>query len=228
MHDILLKFSHVLLTENPPPPAVPLPSSSFCESHTYENEHGCIKFLSNWGTNKACDFQVDSVVYTVPAWSVTILADGDSCVKPEYVYNTKTSSVPGNTRKAVPLDIEMLKGEVVTAQESIPPVGVSTITSDSPLEQLSTTHDTTDYLFYSTSVQSPDKQMGDLTFTLGLAAGSHVRIFLNQIEIPENSMKIIANNDSIIQLSVPLTLASGVNHLTIMCVAMGIQNSVHS
>ena len=188
LHTLLLDNSEVLLSMLPPS-AVALTST--CESHTYTKGDQCLAFLSNWGERSSCSFPLPSGESTeVPAWSVTI-ATGANCST--VAYNTKTfaqdtSQVRPNAQSASLVEDFTLAPFTVSA-EPIPSalnsrgLTPSQVMSDYPLEQLSVTSDSTDYLWYSTVVPATYTEATNVTleFSSGTAGGGVFYIYVNDV-----------------------------------------------
>eukprot|EP01034_Spumella_vulgaris_P022402 gene22402-28524_t len=199
MHDILQEAAGVLLAELPPA-AVSLTNS--CESHTYQTaSHGdeCIAFLSNWGESESCSFprrvtddkgdDCEERGVVVPPWSVTILT-GANCST--VAYNTKTSA--GGAARANQQVASAVKGfHLTTAKTVSEPIPsshkadskVPIVVSDWPLEQLSVTGDSTDFLWYSTAIPGTRTVATNTTlqFTSGTAGGGIFYIYIDGVRV---------------------------------------------
>lgn len=181
LHNILLEYADVILQDNIPE-AVSL--TDVCESHRYTSDTQCLMFLSNFGVHESCQF-VSDVEVEVPAWSVTVLG-GVNCQ--EHLYNTKTSlqsvHMPAPNKvvyEAIPTEfrhMSVFEEEVPSSSTHDSRTSVRTI---SPLEQLSLTVDTTDYLWYSVNLTNKGAwaEEGVLSFTCGEAGGCILFAYVN-------------------------------------------------
>jgi hypothetical protein len=159
LHEIVTLNQDTLLNQLPPPPISFGPT---CEVHVYSSHTGsnCLAFLSNWNEESDCVVEIEEGEVVIPSvtvapWSVTIMR-GDSCLSlSEVLFNTKNSVKevePENQLKGLPFaEVEFVIASVTG--EAIPSAGVPIVRSPSPLEQLSVTKDSTDYLWYSAQVQ---------------------------------------------------------------------------
>lgn len=127
-----------------------------CEYVIYEKDDSCIIFLINSKLSGDCVMWSDT---KVPAWSGYLLEgrtshacrSGDSSkLHPLFHSRDSVSDVPPSNS----FSYEWLSTVPMSSDycESIPSSGVQQVISQSPLEQLSVTHDATDYLWYSVNL----------------------------------------------------------------------------
>ena len=193
LHQVLHSSASVILAHDEVPNAVPHTSSSTCESHAYDQhpDVGCVTFLSNWGTKGDCVFEVESISFTVPAWSVSILSD--TCASaasppPTLLLNTKTDAEEVKTTKQTPVAIkdfqltpfELLLSEPVPSSASSIEEKAEVITSSEILDQLVLTNDDTDYLWTSSSFQREEAgSSANLSFSISTDGGPVLFVFVN-------------------------------------------------
>lgn len=195
LHRVLQEASSVLLS-TAPPQGIPLEGSNSCESHTYTNPDqssslSTVTFLSNWGEDNACEFPVETSEgdsLAVPPWSVSIVfgahTDGhtNGGMRYEQQYNSKTSVVtdaaPSNKLTGIAIEDTVFTPQQTFA-ETIPSSSVPVVPAHNPLEQLSVTKDTTDYLWYSAKVSRTRAGAATLRFTDGGAGGGLYHVFVN-------------------------------------------------
>lgn len=239
LHKLVSDNVDVLLTQAPPA-AVPLAGSSNCESHTYESNSKCIAFFSNWDESKSCVFTLrNGQTTSVLPWSVSI-ATGSDCSN--VVYNTKSSveNIPTNTKSYKVIEDFQVEN-IATFAEPIPSSAgnstlIKTIDSTVPLEQIATTGDHTDYLWYSFSaptIYSQDTKV-TLSFSSGSAGGGLFYIFANGQVVgsvlgaagkpPISRVSTEVKGDDRYPVSVEVTLPAGNVVIDILSVAMGLQN----
>lgn len=243
LHTVLLENSEILLSQLPPV-ALPLEGYSNCESHTYrllDDVTVCIAFLSNYNTDGSCPF--DTV--TVPAWSVSILT-GRNCT--QHTYNTKATAATIASNELLATAVTDFKLRTVHSySEPIPATSTNSSTSSLyPLEQLSLTQDSTDYLWYSTSIPyaalTPCNTNTAVTcaysatveFTSALAGGGLYYIYINKhrMQIPKSVTSaygplLVAASDAVsVMLEIPADLVHKHADLTldILSLSMGLQN----
>ncbi|KAH7575019.1 hypothetical protein JRO89_XS02G0036400 [Xanthoceras sorbifolium] len=121
--------------------------------HVFSSKSGhCAAFLSNYNTESAARVTFNKKNYNLPPWSISILPDCKNVV-----FNTanvsKFDKVKTKTSHVQMLSTNIDLHSWETFNEDIfSSVGDSTITVSGLLEQLNITRDTSDYLWYSTSV----------------------------------------------------------------------------
>ena len=254
LHSIIKEYSAVLLDQMPPN-AEPLEGSTECETHFYGNttsfENMFIVFLSNWGSSLSCTFHVAHQDFEVPPWSVSILqGKPDSSVS---VFNTKTyvNEITPNIRKFTPIDSTKL--DLIGSKRELIPTTCSDvhhisssrcILAPQPLEQLSVTKDSSDYLWYSTSI--PFKALSPMedgtysvtvSFTSGGAGGEVFYAFIDSSMVANtierhrarrrNSIYDPREDNVLIKLEILLPQADNYPEyipLSILSVSMGLQN----
>lgn len=168
LHGLLTRYADALLG-NPIPVAESLGSN--LEAHRYGTGAGSIVFLSNINSGSGvANVTYDGRSYLLPPWSVTIVVDGSTVA-----FNTATLPPPTPPGPAG-------SGPHVTWTWAPEPVGalqvpdVRVTYAQSPLEQLSFTHDLSDYLWYSTNF-SGFSASGPHLFLVN--ANDYVRVFLD-------------------------------------------------
>jgi hypothetical protein len=167
LHEIVTLNQDTLLGQMPP---APIAIGSACEVHVYQSQgegqgegqggegSNCVAFLSNWDERNSCVVDLNEAGLLIASeevspWSVTIMT-GDSCQSLATIYNTKASvaeAQPENQLNGLPFTEVTFTVTSVTG-EAIPSAGVPVVKSPTPLEQLSVTKDSTDYLWYSAQV----------------------------------------------------------------------------
>lgn len=261
LHEILLAAADVLLAPEslPLPTAVPLSNASDCETHTYSSNGVCYQFLSNFGTKSECTFPGDdesSAGYIVPSWSVSILkgeatvsrSGRGMCIATRELINTKSSVytvntdiLPANHQTAVNIDTVFALTDGV--KEPTPFEAVSDnrvrIVSEAPIEQLSLTNDTTDYLWYSVNMTVyRSATEGTLSFKTGAAGGATVFAYVNGVLSgstlgPGGAPVVVKDGSDVpmldlshhVTVTIPATCTPGhVCQLDLLSMNMGVQN----
>lgn len=229
LHEIIYENKDTMLNQMPP---IPTTFGSNCEVHVYSDETNCLAFLSNWDTKSDCIISmddgkvlIDSVV--VLPWSVTIMkgTGESSCTELESIFSTKSSveaAQPENKLDGRPFEEVQFTVTSVNG-ESIPSTHVPTVKSSKPLEQLSVTKDSTDYLWYSTQIDS-NTTSGTLSYITGGAGGEIVYLFVNgkyqtsTLDRPTSSLLKAA--PILLTFDVPV----GTSRLDLLSVSMGLNN----
>eukprot|EP01137_Pigoraptor_chileana_P033368 Opistho-2@24128 len=154
LHALLQKHRHTIVGVDVPPTES---LGGSLEAHTYNATVAvvngtCIAFLSNPTTTDA-KASYRGATYTLPAWSVSIL---DGC-EGEVVYNTATITHAPSVRTYVPT-IRLTEESFAWVEE---PLGADAsaaadhspiVTANAPIEQLTLTNDTTDYVWYAVDI----------------------------------------------------------------------------
>lgn len=180
LHDSLLSVSSVLLTVDEVPPAISLTPS--CETHTYQSEGRCAVFLSNFGERDSCIFTVMHTQYEVSPWSVSIVDDACSAA-PRLLINTRDNAMKITENKMITTPVpNMSLSEITMFSEPVPTTSAESVTAVSPLDQLSLTQDSTDYLWVSASVKNWDENApATLSYHYGAAGGPVAYVFVNGV-----------------------------------------------
>lgn len=195
LHALLFAYEDLLLEQTPTHTVV----SAHCEAYRYASANDAITFYINSGenVNAPCSFPLNDdatggQVLDVPAWSVSIATGAQPQAAAAAVFNTKstiaTAPLPANTKVFTPVSDFALNPVVHSVAEPIPsyvPPALSSVIATQPLEQLSLTGDSTDYLWYSSLVPAASlfengESMGvTVTFQAGTSAGSMFYVYWN-------------------------------------------------
>eukprot|EP00123_Amoebidium_parasiticum_P017278 comp23780_c0_seq2/m.41251 comp23780_c0_seq2/g.41251 ORF comp23780_c0_seq2/g.41251 comp23780_c0_seq2/m.41251 type:complete len:438 (-) comp23780_c0_seq2:142-1455(-) len=142
LHEVLHTYEAIIMGVDRAPNSISLGPKQ--EGHNYTTEDGSVYFLSNIDDKNPATVTWGGWTYTLAAWSVSIVdANGD------VVYDTATVGKPMTSA------VNLQSVRINTEWEWTPDhVGVwgDPITSDSPKELISLTVDSTDYLWYETTV----------------------------------------------------------------------------
>lgn len=232
----LLRDNKDLLLQQMPPQAVPLSGHGDCESHTYSKtaangQTSCIAFYSNWDEQTSCSFPLaGGRVESVPAWSVSI-GVGEDCSS--IVFNTKTSALAiATTQKTYTQVMDFVPKQQSSRSEPVPS-DKNVVQASLPLEQLSLTHDHTDYLWYSASLPATTTGTGTLQFASGTAGGSVFYIYVDkQLQVmvsgDAGANPITSSSKALKEVrhfNVNITMPAGRSSvLDILSVSMGLKN----
>eukprot|EP01113_Clastostelium_recurvatum_P016377 TRINITY_DN1935_c0_g1_i2.p1 TRINITY_DN1935_c0_g1~~TRINITY_DN1935_c0_g1_i2.p1 ORF type:complete len:730 (-),score=170.45 TRINITY_DN1935_c0_g1_i2:65-2254(-) len=153
MHAVLHKFEDQLLNNNPPSP---VSLGNNLEAHVYGQGSSALVFLSNIDSKNVGKVSFQGATYTLQPWSVQIV------VNQKVIYDTSSLSMVETSYK----NTSLARGRYHVS-DSVPfapsigfwsePTGVwgEGVTADRPLEQLSVTNDTSDYLWYTQKITVP-------------------------------------------------------------------------
>lgn len=185
------------------------------EAYVYHQESGeCAAFLVNKDASKEAEVQFLNVSYKLPPKSISILPDCKNVV-----FNTAKVSTASSTRltqPAVKLDsVEQWQ----ESKEAIPVYDGTAIRSDTLLEQMETTQDASDYLWYTASYSVS----ANTTSMLSVTSRGHVlRAFVNG-EFVGSQHGFFRNPSFTLRVSVPLT--SGENNISLLSNMVGLPDS---
>ncbi|XP_071726460.1 beta-galactosidase 8 [Rutidosis leptorrhynchoides] len=187
------------------------------EAHVYQTSSTCAAYLANIDTQNDATVNFNGNSYKLPAWSVSILPDCKNVV-----FNTAKINSMATIRKFVATNV----GNVLSASKAIStewsyvsePVGISSsgaFKKPGLLEQINTTADQSDYLWYSISANVKDDETQT---TLHVKSLGHVlHVFIN------DQLKGSAIGNPITK-DFPITLKSGKNKLDLLSLTVGLQN----
>ncbi|XP_024518549.1 beta-galactosidase 8 isoform X1 [Selaginella moellendorffii] len=205
------------------------------EAHVYgsTSSGACAAFLANIDSSSDATVKFNSRTYLLPAWSVSILPDCKTVSHNTAKVSHSLSLLLMLTMKHfypkvhVQTAMPTMKPSITgLAWESYPePVGVwsdSGIVASALLEQINTTKDTSDYLWYTTSldISQADAASGKALLSLE-SMRDVVHVFVNGKLAGSASTKGTQLYAAVEQ---PIELASGHNSLAILCATVGLQN----
>ncbi|GAB2279505.1 Beta-galactosidase 3 [Dionaea muscipula] len=186
----------------------------------YPETGGCAAFLANYDANSAARLLFNNVHYTLPPWSISILPDCRNVV-----FNTAKVGVQTSNMEMLPsnnADISSWKSynEDVSGLEND-----SVMTTLGLLEQINMTRDTTDYLWYKTSVDiSPSESFfhgGELPSLIVQSRGHAVHAFVNGQLIGSaygtREMRRFTFKEKV-------NLNAGMNKISLLSIAVGLPN----
>ncbi|CAH9056652.1 unnamed protein product [Cuscuta epithymum] len=228
LHKAIKLCEPVLLNNDP----ILLSLGPLQEADVYENasEGACAAFLAN------ADDKNDKVVifrnrqYNLPAWSVSILPDCRNVV-----FNTAQVRSQASIIEMIPSDFQLssassvsgLKGlqwEVFVETAGI--WGDADFTKKELVDHINTTKDTTDYLWYTTSLYVDEGEQLLINGTnamLQVESKGHVlHVFINKM------LQATAYGNGTVPpftLRSPISLKAGKNEISLLSMTMGLQNA---
>ncbi|KAL0353143.1 UNVERIFIED_CONTAM: Beta-galactosidase 6 [Sesamum angustifolium] len=196
------------------------------EAHVYyRSPNDCAAFLANYGSSTDATVNFRGNSYLLPAWSVSILPD---CVN--VIFNT------AKVLSQRTLDDDVFTWNITMHDSSLPSsswswykehVGIwgnNSFEASGLLEQINTTKDTSDFLWYTTSInmtakteQNQTKEVGLLIRSLGHAA----LLFVNKRLV---GIGYGNHDDASFTLSAKVKLHTGSNTVDVLSVMIGLQN----
>ncbi|KAL5055097.1 hypothetical protein RYX36_035779, partial [Vicia faba] len=190
------------------------------ETSVYKTGSACVAFLANTGTNDATvTFNGNS--YHLPGWSVSILPDCKSVVLNTAKINS-ASTISSFATESVKEEVDSLGSSSSGWSWISEPVGISkddAFTKSGLLEQINTTADRSDYLWYSLSIDVED--------TAGAQPVLHIESLghaLNAFINGKLAGSGVGNSGNAkVKVDIPITLVSGKNKIDLLSLTVGLQ-----
>ncbi|CAI9110860.1 OLC1v1010950C1 [Oldenlandia corymbosa var. corymbosa] len=194
---------------------------SLQQAHVFSSETGdCAAFLANYDPKSAARVMFNNMHYNLPPWSISILPDCRNAV-----FNTAKVGVQTSQMEMQPSNAEIFSWE--TFNEDLSSLDDSSaFSAPGLLEQVNVTRDTTDYLWYTTSINVGSSESflhgGKLPTLIVHSTGHALHIFVNgqlsgsAFGTRENR-RITYNGD--------VNLRAGANTIALLSVAVGLPTS---
>ncbi|KAL7155850.1 hypothetical protein ABFS83_03G103500 [Erythranthe nasuta] len=185
------------------------------EAYVYTRENGeCAAFLLNRDGGHGANIQFRNRTYQLPPKSISILPDCRTVA-----FNTAKVSTQFGTRTRQPA-VKLDKTEMWEKWNEIIPIFDNTsIRSNSLLEQMNTTKDSSDYLWYIVSYQQTEESKSEITVN---SRGHLLRAFVNGVQIGSGH-GFFRNQGFTVKTTIPLI--SGVNDISLLSVMVGLPDS---
>ncbi|KAL3621849.1 Beta-galactosidase 3 [Castilleja foliolosa] len=190
------------------------------QAHVYSSKSGdCAAFLSNYDTKSAAKVMFNNVHYSLPPWSISVLPDCRNVV-----FNTAKVGVQTSRNDMVPTNTEIFSWETYNEDLSSSD-DHSAFSAVGLLEQINVTRDTSDYLWYTTSIDigSSEKflQSRELPTLIVQSSGHALHVFVNG-ELFGSVFGTRKNRR--ITLKEKVNLHAGSNTIALLSVAVGLPN----
>ncbi|KAI4386958.1 hypothetical protein MLD38_004831 [Melastoma candidum] len=190
------------------------------EAHVFKSNSGaCAAFLANYDEMASAKVSFGDMHYHLPPWSISILPDCKHTV-----YNTARVGAQSSQMKMTPIPLEGGFSWLAYNEETAALSG-SSFSMTGLLEQINTTRDVSDYLWYMTDVEiDPNEQFlksGYSPVLTILSAGHALHVFINgqlagtaygSLEFPK------------LTFSQGVSLRVGVNKISLLSIAVGLPN----
>ncbi|XVE56106.1 hypothetical protein DITRI_Ditri03aG0210700 [Diplodiscus trichospermus] len=216
LHRAIKLCEHALVSSDPTVTSLGI----YQQAHVFSSRQGsCAAFLSNYHTKSSARVMFNNRQYKLPPWSISILPDCRNVVFNTAIVGVKTSHV-----QMSPMNSKMFSWE--TYDEDISSLGKSSrITASGLLEQMNVTRDTSDYLWYTTSVDiSPSESFlrGGQKPTLNVfSAGHALHVFING-QFSGSAFGTRENRG--FTFMGPVNLRAGTNHISLVSISVGLPN----
>ncbi|XP_047310478.1 beta-galactosidase 3-like isoform X2 [Impatiens glandulifera] len=191
------------------------------QSHVYSSESGdCAAFLSNYNTHSPVRVMFNNMHYNLPPWSISILPDCRNVV-----FNTAKVGVQTSEMEMQPSGSELYSWE--TFNEDLSSLDQSSsFSSFGLLEQINVTKDTSDYLWYKTSVDIGSSESflrgeGKLPTLIVQSTGHALHVFING-QLSGSAFGTRENRR--FAFTGKVNLRAGTNTIGLLSIAVGLPN----
>ncbi|XP_059304171.1 beta-galactosidase 10 isoform X1 [Lycium ferocissimum] len=227
LHKVIKMCEHALLNNDPTLHSL----GPLQEADVYEDASGaCAAFLANMDDKDDKVVQFRNISYHLPAWSVSILPDCKTVAFNTAKVGCQTSIVNMEPRDLHPTarsskrDIKALQWEVF--KETAGVWGAADFTKNGFLDHINTTKDTTDYLWYTTSIfVNEDEEFLRNRSTAMLfvdSKGHAMHVFINQ------KLQASASGNGTVphfKFGTPIALKAGKNDIALLSMTVGLQTA---
>ncbi|KZV34569.1 Beta-galactosidase 8 isoform 1 [Dorcoceras hygrometricum] len=192
------------------------------EATVYKTESGlCAAFLANVDTKSAATVKFNGNSYNLPAWSVSILPDCKNVALNTAKINS-VATVSKFVRQPSKFDTAASDASISGWSWITEPVGISSDnawTKLGLLEQINTTADRSDYLWYSRSIDIKGDESKTVLHVDSLGHALHV--FINGEHAGSGKG---SHDNRKVSIDVPCGLTPGKNKIDLLSLTVGLQN----
>ncbi|CAK7346305.1 unnamed protein product [Dovyalis caffra] len=216
LHRAIKLCEHGLVSSDPTITSL----GTYQQAHVFSSGKGsCSAFLANYNMKSAARVMFNNMHYVLPPWSISILPDCRNVV-----FNTAKVGVQTSHVKMLPTGSRLFSWE--TYGEDISSLEASSrMTALGLLEQINVTRDTTDYLWYITSVdisQSESFLRGGQGPSLTVQSAGHaLHVFING-KFSGSAFGTRENRQ--FTFTGPVNLLAGTNRIALLSIAVGLPN----
>ncbi|XP_020086187.1 beta-galactosidase 7-like isoform X1 [Ananas comosus] len=191
--------------------------SQFQEAHIFQTNSGkCIAFLVNFNKHQIAAIKFRNTTFELPAKSISVLLNCRN-----ETFNTAKVTAQNGTRSAKIVDHLKNAERWKVFSEEIASIRNAEFTTNQLLEQMSTTKDATDYLWYSVSYNHTPFSGQEL---LQVESRAHVlHAFVNNEFV--GSVHGSHHGPPLIVLDTPIPLVQGQNNISLLSVMVGSPDS---
>ncbi|XP_059434788.1 beta-galactosidase 3-like isoform X1 [Corylus avellana] len=180
---------------------------------------GCAAFLSNYNPRSTASVTFKNQNYHLPPWSISILPDCKTAVFNTAQVGDQTSQVQMLPTKTEFHSWDTFSEDLLAAEDD------STITVSGLLEQLNITRDTTDYLWYTTSVDISSSEsflrQGQHPTLSVKSTGHAMHVFING----HLSGSVFGTREIVrVTYTGDVDLKAGRNIISLLSIAVGLPN----
>ncbi|KAL8118080.1 hypothetical protein AgCh_015838 [Apium graveolens] len=216
LHRAIKLSEHALVSSDP----IVTSLGSAQQAHVFSSENGnCAAFLANYDTKSAARVKFNNMHYKLPPWSISILSDCRNAI-----FNTANVGVQESQMQMLPVSADMISwgtyNEDLTSLDDS-----STFTTFGLLEQINVTRDSSDYLWYITSVDIGSSESflrgGELPTLMAQSTGHALHVFING-QLSGSGFGTRENRRFLYTGKV--NLHAGRNKIALLSVAVGLPN----
>ncbi|XP_041000720.1 beta-galactosidase 1-like [Juglans microcarpa x Juglans regia] len=196
------------------------PLGNYQEAHVFKSKSGaCAAFLANYNPRSFAKVAFGNLHYNLPPWSISILPDCKNTV-----YNTARVGAQSAQMKMIRVPVHggfswQAYDEETTSYDD------SSFTTVGLLEQINTTRDASDYLWYSTEVKIDSNEeflkTGKYPVLTVLSAGHALHVFING-QLSGTAYGSLGFPK--VTYSEGVKLRTGINKISLLSVAVGLPN----
>ncbi|KAG8385614.1 hypothetical protein BUALT_Bualt03G0063400 [Buddleja alternifolia] len=196
------------------------------EAHVYyKSSNNCAAFLANYGSSSDATVNFSGNSYLLPAWSVSILPDCKNVIfNTAKVVSQVTLDDDASTWNITMRDSSLSSSSWSWYKEKVGIWGNYSFRSSRLLEHINTTKDTSDFLWYTTSINMDEKIEQNQTKEVGLLIGSLGHAALLFVNKQLVGFSYGNHDDANFTMSAKVQLHSGTNTLDILSMMIGLQN----
>ncbi|NP_001265904.1 beta-galactosidase 5-like precursor [Cicer arietinum] len=216
LHKAIKQCEHALVSSDPTVTSL----GAYEQAHVFSSgTQTCAAFLANYHSNSAARVTFNNRHYDLPPWSISILPDCKTDV-----FNTARVRFQNSKIQMLPSNSKLLSWE--TYDEDVSSLAESSrITASGLLEQINATRDTSDYLWYITSVDiSPSESFlrgGNKPSISVHSSGDAVHVFING---KFSGSAFGTREQRSCTFNGPINLHAGTNKIALLSVAVGLPN----
>ncbi|XP_028765341.1 beta-galactosidase 5 [Neltuma alba] len=216
LHQAIKQCEPALVSSDPTTTSL----GTYQQAHVFSSGTGaCAAFLANYHSKSSARVTFNNNHYDLPRWSISILPD---CRKE--VFNTANVRVQTSQAQMVPTNSKLFSWETYDEDLSSP-AEISGITAAGLLEQINVTRDTSDYLWYITSVDISSSESflrgGQKPSIIVQSSGHAVHVFVNG---QFSGSAFGTREQTSCKFNGPVNLRPGTNKIALLSVAVGLPN----
>ncbi|XP_057459695.1 beta-galactosidase-like [Actinidia eriantha] len=196
-----------------------IPLGNYQEAHVFKSSSACAAFLANYNSKSFARVAFGNMHYNLPPWSISILPDCKNTV-----YNTARVGAQSARMKMTPVVYDV-GFSWQSFNEEPASYNDNTFTMVGLLEQINTTWDASDYLWYMTDVKIDSNEgflrSGKNPVLKVYSAGHALHVFING---RLSGTAYGSLEDPRLTFSSDVNLRPGVNKIALLSIAVGLPN----